>query len=78
MKAKERDKLKARVEEIQGQINYLAALPFSNTFEEACAERAVACDLEDELSEKQRLLAKFFPPHEEDPEFWAAEMPKIC
>jgi len=70
-------KLEARVEAIEAQIRYLAKLPFSSDWREACEERAVVGGLEDELREKRRLLDKFFPPEDEDPKFWAAEMPKL-
>jgi len=71
-------KLEARVEAIEAQIRYLARLPFSSDWEEACEERAVVGGLEDELREKRHLLAKFFPPEDEDPEFWDREAPKLC
>ena len=63
-------RLEVRVEAIEAQIRYLARLPFSNDWREACAERAVAGDLEDELAEKLRLLDEFFPNREEDPAYW--------
>jgi len=76
----EREKLEARVEEIQAQIRCLAMRPFSEDWEEACAEREAVAVLEDELREKTRMLAKFFPPEPdaEDEEFWKAQTPMLC
>ena len=66
----EKEKLKVRIAELEAQIRYAADLPFSDDWREACTERAIVSQIEEELREKLQLLAKFFPEKEEDPVYW--------
>ena len=72
-------RLESRVEQLEAQVEYLSKLPFSADWREAFIERAVVCDLQDELKQKRRLLRELFPVEiePEDAKFWAAETPKL-